>query len=286
MTLFQTELVIRSAKDKDRTKIASLMQFETYVHRHLDWRPPLDWIGHAPFLVMEQGQRITAALVCPPDPPGVAWIRMFSVSIHTSTQLAWKSLWQKACQYLVEHQVHIVAAIPINKWFQDILLGSGFYHTHDVVMLAWTGGDAHVPVTTENARIRQMSESDLDMVVSVDEKSFGALWRNTRQLLEIAYGQALSATVAERNGEVIGYQISTPSPYGVHLSRLAVHPKAQSQGIGYMLVCDLISTCREKNYGQLTVNTQHDNEISLSLYQKAGFTRTGERYSVYQYELN
>jgi ribosomal protein S18 acetylase RimI-like enzyme len=33
----------------------------------------------------------------------------------------------------------------------------------------------------------------------------------------------------------------------------------------------------------VTVNTQQDNIASLSLYQKAGFRRTGEEYPVYQY---
>jgi hypothetical protein len=33
------------------------------------------------------------------------------------------------------------------------------------------------------------------------------------------------------------------------------------------------------------VNTQQDNLFSLTLYQKAGFTRTGEEYPVYQYQI-
>jgi len=34
------------------------------------------------------------------------------------------------------------------------------------------------------------------------------------------------------------------------------------------------------------VNTQSDNDVSLSLYQKMGFIRTGEEYPVYTSEVS
>jgi RimJ/RimL family protein N-acetyltransferase len=36
---------------------------------------------------------------------------------------------------------------------------------------------------------------------------------------------------------------------------------------------------------RLTVNTQDNNHISIKLYEKAGFVRTGDAYPVYLYPL-
>jgi hypothetical protein len=53
---------IRSAEESDRNQLSNIIHFETHVHRHLDWRPPLDWIGYQPFLVALQNNQIIATL--------------------------------------------------------------------------------------------------------------------------------------------------------------------------------------------------------------------------------
>ena len=50
----ETEISIRSANKEDRAQLAHIIHFESYVHRHLDWRPPLDWIGHTPYIIAEK----------------------------------------------------------------------------------------------------------------------------------------------------------------------------------------------------------------------------------------
>ena len=70
----------REARESDRQQLANLMHFESHVHRHLDWRHPLDWICCQPYTVIEENQNITAALACPPDTPEVSWVRFFAVS--------------------------------------------------------------------------------------------------------------------------------------------------------------------------------------------------------------
>ncbi|MDH3945014.1 MAG: hypothetical protein OEV06_13050, partial [Anaerolineae bacterium] len=56
------KMAVREALQSDRRQLTNLLHFETYVHRHLDWRPPLDWIGYSPFLLLEQADKIEAAL--------------------------------------------------------------------------------------------------------------------------------------------------------------------------------------------------------------------------------
>ena len=75
---------VRPAVIRDQQQIANLMFFETHVHRHLDWRTPLEWLGSPFYWVVENGSQIIAALACPQDPPGIAWVRLFAHAGHFS----------------------------------------------------------------------------------------------------------------------------------------------------------------------------------------------------------
>ncbi len=280
-----TKISVRPAIKEDRRHLASLIQFETYVHRHLDWRPPLDWLGHEPYIVAEKSQRIVAALACPPDPPGVAWIRMFATDIRTGPTQAWELLWPLVLDELSKHPAVNVTAIPLHNWFRQLLERNGFEHAQNVVVLAWDNGSKGLPEATSKAKVRVMSEEDIAEVLEVDVAAFGPVWRNSLQSIELAYSQAALCTVAETEEGLVGYQISTPSPTGAHLARLAVHPEAQGQGIGYALVRDLLSQFQGRGKKRISVNTQQDNLVSLSLYKKAGFEATGDEFPLYQYEV-
>jgi ribosomal-protein-alanine N-acetyltransferase len=166
------------------------------------------------------------------------------------------------------------------------LVKSDFSQSHRVIMLGWDRG--HLP--GKNPRpgitIRPMNLDDLAAVEKVDENSFTPVWQNSIDSLELAFRQAAIATVAEDQGKLVGYQISTATPLGGHLARLAVQPRSQGKGIGYALVYDLLSQFERRGARTVTVNTQQDNRASLSLYQKAGFRFTGEEYPVYQFSFD
>ena len=274
---------VRSVSEDDRQQLANLVHFEAHIHRHLDWRSPLDWVGNYPYLVVERNGDILAALACPPDPPDVAWIRLFAVSSEISVENAWEELWPVAQAQLAESTAQIsAAAIPLQHWFRKVLEENNFVHTNNVVVLTWKGGALPEVAKPAAAMIRLMNYDDLTQVEMVDTVAFGNVWQNSQSCLEVAFRQASIATVAEISGEVAGYQISTITAMGGHLARLAVKPKFQGLGVGYALVCDMLSQFERRNVGNVTVNTQDDNMISLSLYQKAGFSRSGEKFPVFQ----
>lgn len=282
------QLTIRPVKDDDLQRLAGLIHYEAHVHRHLDWRAPLDWVGYQPYLVAEHNNNILAALACPPDPPGVAWIRLFAASGEISLRSAWEELWNTACDQLYKIDgTTSIAAIPLHNWFRTLLEKSGFIHTHNVVVLSWKPPVYRLPMKTSSSWvIRAMTLSDLDAVEEVDMEAFSLIWQNSLSSLEVAFRQAAAATVVEVDGQIVGYQISTATPVGGHLARLAVKPKFQNMGIGYGLLTDLLTQFEQRGANSVTVNTQHDNLVSLSLYEKAGFKRIGEEYPVYQYYTN
>ena len=276
---------VRSAVLADQRQIANLMHFSPNIHRHLDWRYPLDWIGSPPFFVLENQDQIISALACPPDPGSVAWVRLFVNSGKLSLEESWQTLWEAARLDLAHKQGFTVAAIVLQDWYYNLLINSGFSSRQSIVMLERDGqapADISLPA---GFSIRNLLQYDLPAVAGVDAAAFEPLWQNSLSSLEKAYPQAVLATVAEADGQVVGYQLSTRNPLGAHLARLAVRPELQGRGVGRALVADLIQQAQRHAMYHLTVNTQSDNLASLTLYRKIGFHETGERYPVYQLQV-
>lgn len=275
---------IRQANSSDQKQLANLIHFGTLVHRHLDWRPPLEWIGHDPFLVLEEDNRLVAALACPPDPPSVVWIRLFVAYDEENLVVSWSQLWSQALEMISPDPDLQVAAIPLQNWFQRLLKASQFQTTTDVVMLIWDNGKIPPEQPSPEISIRPMTIDDLSQIEVLDKTAFGSLWHNSQTSLEYAFEQAAFATIADIDGDIVGYQISTSMQMGGHLARLATHPQYQRQGIGYAILRDLMVQFKQRGAMRITVNTQEDNLASIALYENAGFTHTGETYPVYQYQ--
>jgi ribosomal-protein-alanine N-acetyltransferase len=213
----------------------------------------------------------------------MAWIRLFAVSSKWSAAAAWQMLWPEAQTQLCLNPGTNIASIPLQEWYQSLLVKSHFRHAYDVILLAWQPGIRRPIQKDLPFVIRSMTYDDLPTVQAVDELAFEPLWQNSVESLKYAFRQAAVATVAEDSSGFLGYQISTASPMGGHLARLAVHPRSQNKGIGYALLCDLLDQFERRGAARVTVNTQQHNLASLALYNKAGFQQTGEVYPVYQY---
>ena len=276
--------LVRPAEFRDQQSISNLIFFEARVHRHLDWRSPLDWLGTPFFWVLEEEAYVTAALACPQEMQGIAWLRLFAYGGRWSPQSAWDSLWNTAHNELARAGGSTVAVIATQPWFQSILRTSGFVNRQHIVLLEWQCQ----PWSAREAnavRIRPMNEADLPRVSEVDGAAFDPLWQISLKTLRQAYAQAAIVTVVEDGRDMIGYQLSTRNARGAHLARLAVHPDAQGRDIGTMLLSDLFFRLWQRGITRLSVNTQHDNQASLALYQKMGFLRTGEQFPVFTLEI-
>jgi len=280
------DVAVRVAQTGDHSRLSNLLYFESHIHRHLDWRTPLDWLGVPEYWVAEQNGLISAALACPPDPENIAWIRLFVRSNSISAGDAWTSLWSMARNSMAGRQGVIFAAIVINDWFHQLLTGSGFVCQQHIVLLEHNAGSFPERPVPDGVSMRPMSVDDLPLVALLDADAFAPLWRNSLPSLRAAFSQAGPATVAVYKGNIVGYQISTKNTFGVHLARLAVSPDFQGRALGYALVQDLLRQVYRMGIFRLTVNTQSDNISSLALYKKIGFVLTGEHYPVLTYQLS
>jgi ribosomal protein S18 acetylase RimI-like enzyme len=277
--------LVRPAELRDHQQLSNLIFFESRLHRHLDWRSPLDWLGAPFYWALEEGGQITAALACPEEVPGIAWVRLFVYTGRWSAENAWNRLWSAARPEIEQAGGARVAAIAIQPWFQEILAESGFENRQQIVLLEWRRQpSAASERATAGVRVRKMTKADLPEVEKTDAASFDPLWQNPLDTLQRALAQALYATVAENEDGLIGYQLSTGGGQRAHLARLAVHPEVQGKGVARALLSDLFAHLTYLGVPRLSVNTQSDNQVSLSLYQRMGFLRTGEQYPVYTFD--
>ena len=260
-----------------------LFNARKFIHLHPGWRSVPEWLPYQPFWVLQQEQHIQAALACPVEPKGVAWVRLFASRFPTRPASVWPQLFEQVYQSLPDPKPEI-AALGLSTWFSDMLQSNRFEERNRIIILFWdTAQQPAVPIRNPHIRLRQMTSADLIHVLKLDHQAFKPLWQISWEALSTAFHQCAYATVAERDDQVIGYQISTNTHNATCLERLAVSPEQQNQGIGAALVYDLIDDFQLSSAMHLTVNTQQDNLSSQTLYKKMGFKLTGESYPVFVY---
>jgi ribosomal protein S18 acetylase RimI-like enzyme len=275
---------VRQAEKGDYPLLYNAIGAAQYIHRHLDWRDPLEWLGCQPFLILEKNRQIMALLACPTDSTRIAWIRCFvTVSGVLSPSECWKILFPEALRVNEEELPIAYVALGLQKWFDEVVLKYNFHINQRIVILEWNGFLPAKHDLPDGCLLRMMTRQDLPGVQQVDEKAFNPIWQNSLSDLRLAFDQSPYASVIEWQETVIGYQICTFTSFGAHLARLAVIPDKQRHHIGYTMLRDLQAHFKQLGTAMLTVNTQNNNHASLALYRKMGFFLTGESFPVYIY---
>ncbi len=275
---------IRTAGVNDYTNLANFLSFEYFIHRHLDWRPSLEWLGHQPFLIAEKNNEIVATYASPPDIPPVTWVRLFACNANLSRQDIWNRLFSNSLE-LFKNDVETIAALVIEKWFGKLLLANDFEFHQEIIVMKWNQKRPKDVPSDLNLIIRPMDYEDLPAVKILDNNCFPALWQFSSDALRNAFLNSGYATIVEVDNQIIAYQISTESLSSAHLARLAVDPIVRGKSVGFVIIRDMLDYFTKNNIYHITVNTQQDNLASQSLYRKAGFFPTDEKYPVLAYRL-
>lgn len=277
--------ILRPAQRSDFSALFKFINSLNYIHRHLDWRDVLDWLGRPPFWLCEENDTILAALACQPEPEEVAWVRLFAVSLYTSPDRAWRRLFERAFEELQQfNPTPALVSLALREWYEDLLKRNGFIHHQDIVVFLFDEQPPAAPQIDIPILVRALHGEDLPRVAEIDHQAFEPIWRLSENDLRYAEEKSSYCTVAELNGEIVGYTMSSSSGMYAHLARLAISPRLQGQRLGYRLVQDLLDHyINQLSYWGVTLNTQHNNHASLALYHRIGFRETGERFPVYIY---
>ena len=88
-------------------------------------------------------------------------------------------------------------------------------------------------------------------------------------------------TLAEMQGEVVGFSLLRAIADEAELLLLAVAPRAQRQGVGQKLLDRFMTDARMRGAHRLHLEVRDGNE-AIALYQAAGFEPVGRRVGYYR----
>ncbi len=276
---------LRQTSREDRAVVERLIAQAPRSHVHLDWLDPTNLIDEEPFILASSGETAVGTLGCPPDNPEAAWVRTFAAAEGTDVEKMWEILWTEGASRLLDLNVEHVAALALDSWFEQLVQNAGFKRTNTVIFYELGLESGTAVRSASSYKVRSIRTADTETILELDRLAFEPIWQISRDSLTVAIIQASSASLIEDGGEVLGYQITTSSPFGAHLARLAVLPSRQREGLGTFLVNEAAESIRETGLGQLSVNTQENNHSSRRLYEKMGFMQTGKEFPVLELEL-
>ncbi len=292
--LFQDPATPHPLRPGDHAAILEIERRSPYVHIQLDWRTVESWLTHPDFRawVLHEAGKVRAALGAAMQHHAngggdTAWLRLIVAAPHVSNVARLLDpLWPHLRDELNQNGVKQVGILLLHPWPEPMLESWGFEHLHAVVTLrrvGWQTPDINAP---EGVTVRAACAEDLPGVAALDGRAFLPLWHYPQTTLEAANTQAAQFMVAERDGRLLGYQLSTIYQNSGHLARLATDPAAQGQGIGTLLVRDMIQRFARQGVHRVTVNTQSDNLVSQRLYQRMGFSPVDEGAPVWAIRLD
>ena len=276
---------LRQTGSEDRVLIEGLIARAPFSHVHLDWLDPTGLIDREPFILATSGDTAAGTLGCPPDLPGVAWVRAFAAAEGYDVWEIWEVLWTEGVSRLLKINVDHVAALALEDWFEQLVLKAGFERTNSVIFYEFRLDSGAIVNSSTPRPFRSIRSSDAEAILDLDRLAFEPIWQLSGDALTVAIIQASSTSLIEDQGEVLGYQITTSSPFGAHIARLAVRPSQQRKGLGTSLVKDAIIGVQEIGLGELSVNTQENNTSSRRFYEKLGFRTTGKEFPVFEIQL-
>lgn len=164
-------------------------------------------------------------------------------------------------------------------WLTSILRERGFVSRDSVVTYQWD----YAPVTVRgnpSVIIRSAHLHDLPDLLSLDERIFGSVWHKPASSFQAALAQAFIFTVAETEGQIVGYQWCEKHERHGHLTRLAVRPGWEGRGVGTRLLTEALVAMAKAGATWITLNTQESNLRSRMLYERHGFRLTDDRVAV------
>jgi [ribosomal protein S18]-alanine N-acetyltransferase len=246
------------------------------LHSHLDWQSIESWLDDPDALIVLAWQRnaLRGILASSEVLGGGAWLRLAAVDDTANPAEVLSALWTPLRTRLILEGAHELGVLLVRSWLGDHLEPLGFRYCEDIVTLRRYGHEQVPPSSPADPYIRHAYWNDVQPVVEVDHAAFGPLWRMSKGALKHASRQAAHFTVAELEGRIVGYQLSTQHADGAHLARLAVIPEVQGRGIGGALVGHMLRHFTRKGLPTTSVNTQQTNLQSQRLYERYGFQRT------------
>lgn len=129
--------------------------------------------------------------------------------------------------------------------------------------------------------IEKMSPSHVGEIARLEKECFSTPWSEDglKSELNNAFARFFVATYA---GEIAGY-VGAHNVLGeVYITNVAVFEKFRRKGVAKILIDALLESAKAENGNFVTLEVRKSNIPAVSLYEKCGFEKVGERKNFYE----
>ena len=279
------QLTIRSISEDDSAEILRLVERAEWVHLHADWTLATDWWESDGGLLAMRHGRIVGMVVASLDPAPVAWIRAIAIDM-AEPAYALRKLLDAVVPRSRTSGADCLACMSVAAWVNEAMRDNQYDVASELESMTLT--DFKLLDSTQGGFvIRDVSSAESTKLAELDRMTFdNPLWRLSARQLERAINDAYSCTMAEQDGQIIGYQLSLRSRRKeAHIVRMTVNPSWHGRGVASSLLTHTLNTFHTDSITTVTLNTQTDNTASQRLYKRFKFEPTGQRFNVWTKSL-
>lgn len=143
----------------------------------------------------------------------------------------------------------------------------------------------HPPPASAHVRVRRAESSDLDDLVTLEERTFDSdrLSRaQYRRHLDSDSAQVLVASANHRRFLGTAVLFFRKGSGVARLYSLATQPEARGKGVGTALLDAAVQVAGRRGCRALRLEVRTDNTVAIGLYERLGFRRIGRYQRYYQ----
>ena len=132
--------------------------------------------------------------------------------------------------------------------------------------------------------IKPLTKDYLEETVALDRICFGGLWTKGAYEREIDSPNSLLLAIVKKDAareKLIGIGCFWAIVEEAHLTLLGIDPHYRRQGLGELLLCQLLEKAREWSLERATLEVRVSNTSAIALYEKLGFAVAGRRKDYY-----
>ena len=141
-------------------------------------------------------------------------------------------------------------------------------------------------MASENIHVKPLTKVFLPQVIELDQLCFGGLWSIDAYKREIESPNSCLLIMTIDNDQIKNQVIGIGCFWAIleeaHITILAIHPEFQSQGLGKLLLSNLLFEAKQKSLERATLEVAESNLKALNLYSKFGFKEAGRRKKYYK----
>ena len=131
-------------------------------------------------------------------------------------------------------------------------------------------------------QISEMFLFDLDNIKDILVSDFDDFWNYNILKEELESPNSKYIIAKTNDDEIIGFAGIKIIVDTADIMNIVVKKSWRNQGVGNLLLTNLVSLCKELNLSSLSLEVNEDNIPAIHLYKKFGFKQIGLRKNYYQ----